>query len=152
MAFSVLLQTHNQAERKIMESKKEALLKEASENSLIGSRLQEKLAELDSIKPHPYGTIHAAREVYSEAGIGGFWKGIIPTLVMVCNPSIQFMIYESSLKHLKEKRAANNKHGLKNVSALEVQGVCARCLGKTWGNCNNIPTAGCHGKVCRNGS
>lgn len=114
------MQTHTQAERKIMESKKEALLREASENSLIGSGLQEKLAELDAIKPRPYGTIHAVREVYTEAGIGGFWKGIIPTLIMVCNPSIQFMIYESSLKRLKEKRAADKKHGLKNVSALEV--------------------------------
>lgn len=113
------MQTHTQAERKIMESKKEALLKEASENGLIGSTLQEKLDELESTKPHPYGTIHAAREVYTEAGIRGFWKGIIPTLIMVCNPSIQFMIYETSLKRLKEKRSAN-KHGLKNVSALEV--------------------------------
>ncbi|XVE90917.1 hypothetical protein DITRI_Ditri20bG0114600 [Diplodiscus trichospermus] len=114
------MQTHTQAERKITESKKEALLKEASENSLVASRLKDKLAELDSTKPRPYGTIHAVREVYTEAGIRGFWKGIIPTLVMVCNPSIQFMIYESSLKRLKEKRAANNKHGLKNISALEV--------------------------------
>ncbi|CAK9178251.1 unnamed protein product [Ilex paraguariensis] len=38
---------------------------------------------------------------------------------MVCNPSIQFMIYESSLKHLKAKRTAN-KQGLKNATALEV--------------------------------
>ncbi|KAK6228816.1 Mitochondrial substrate/solute carrier - like 10 [Theobroma cacao] len=114
------MQTHTQAERKIAELKREALLREASENSLISSRLQDKLAELDSTKPHPYGTIQAAHEVYTEAGIRGFWKGIIPTLIMVCNPSIQFMIYESSLKRLKEKRAANNKHGLKNVTALEV--------------------------------
>lgn len=42
-----------------MESKKEALLKEASENSLTVSRLEDKLAELDSTKPHPYGTIQA---------------------------------------------------------------------------------------------
>ncbi|TXG51820.1 hypothetical protein EZV62_020989 [Acer yangbiense] len=110
--------THTQAERKIMEGKKEALMREASESS-SGSTLHEKLAQLDSIKPRPYGTWHAACEVYSEAGVAGFWKGIIPTLIMVCNPSIQFMIYESSLKHLREKRAAS-KLGLKSVSALEV--------------------------------
>ncbi|GMH06709.1 hypothetical protein Nepgr_008549 [Nepenthes gracilis] len=114
------MQTHTQAEKKIMEGKREALLKQASENGLVGSsELQDKLAELDSLKSNPYGTPHAAREVYNEAGILGFWKGIIPTLVMVCNPSIQFMIYETSLKSLKEKRAAN-KQGLKNVTALEV--------------------------------
>ncbi|OMO66659.1 hypothetical protein CCACVL1_21032, partial [Corchorus capsularis] len=113
------MQTQTQAERKIMESKREALMREATENGFTASILQEKLDELDSTKPHPYGTIHAAREIYSEAGIRGFWKGIIPTLIMVCNPSIQFMIYETSLKRLKEKRAAN-KQGVKNVTALEV--------------------------------
>ncbi|WCJ44811.1 Mitochondrial substrate carrier family protein [Euphorbia peplus] len=113
------MQTHTQAERKIMEGKKEALMKEASESGLAGSALYDKLDELDSTKPHPYGTLHAASEVYNEAGITGFWKGVIPTLMMVCNPSIQFMIYETSLKHLREKRYAN-KQGNKSVSALEV--------------------------------
>uniref|UniRef100_A0A0R0IEL9 Peroxisomal nicotinamide adenine dinucleotide carrier n=1 Tax=Glycine max TaxID=3847 RepID=A0A0R0IEL9_SOYBN len=60
-----------------------------------------------------------ANEVYNEAGIVGFWKGVIPALIMVCNPSIQFMIYESSLKHLREKRAAK-KQGNTSISALEV--------------------------------
>ena len=35
---------------------------------------------------------------------------------MVCNPSIQFMIYETSLKHLRAKRAAYKDR----ISALEV--------------------------------
>ncbi|MED6135173.1 hypothetical protein PIB30_043791 [Stylosanthes scabra] len=110
------MQTHTQAERKIMEEKKEALRRAASESSLAGSILREKLAELDSKKPLPYGTLHAANEVYSEAGIIGFWKGVIPALIMVCNPSIQFMIYESSLKRLKARSA--KKQG--SVTALEV--------------------------------
>ncbi|XAR64314.1 hypothetical protein NMG60_11024600 [Bertholletia excelsa] len=113
------MQTRTQAERKIMEAKREALLVESSENNLLDSSLQNKLAELDSIKPHPYGTLHAAHEVYNEAGITGFWKGIIPTLIMVCNPSIQFMIYETSLKHLKAKRSSD-KGGRTNVTAIEV--------------------------------
>ncbi|XP_043815229.1 peroxisomal nicotinamide adenine dinucleotide carrier isoform X6 [Manihot esculenta] len=77
------MQTHTQAERKIMEGKKEVLIREASESGLQGSDLQDKLAELDSIKPCPYGTLHAACEVFNEAGITGFWKGIFPTLIMV---------------------------------------------------------------------
>lgn len=77
------MQTHTQAERKIMEAKREALLMEASERNFIGSTLQDKLAQLDSTKPRAYRTLHAAREVYNEAGIIGFWKGIIPTLIMV---------------------------------------------------------------------
>ncbi|XP_071719812.1 peroxisomal nicotinamide adenine dinucleotide carrier-like [Rutidosis leptorrhynchoides] len=113
------MQTHTQAEQKILEAKKEALTRELSESSLIGSSLQDMLRELDSIKPNPYGTLHAAYEVYNEAGIRGFWKGIVPTLIMVCNPSIQFMIYETSLKYLKNKRA-EKKQSPKSVSALEV--------------------------------
>nr|GMD43537.1 peroxisomal nicotinamide adenine dinucleotide carrier-like [Ipomoea batatas] len=111
------MQTHTQAERKIVEAKRETLLKEASENDLLRSSLPEKLAELDSLKPHPYGTFHAALEVYNESGIIGFWKGVIPALIMVSNPSIQFMIYETSLKHLRTKR---NKQNTETVSALEV--------------------------------
>jgi hypothetical protein len=42
-----------------MEERKEVLLREASESGLIDSTLQEKLAELDSEKPRPYGTLHA---------------------------------------------------------------------------------------------
>ncbi|KAG4992906.1 hypothetical protein JHK87_026363 [Glycine soja] len=116
--MQVLSDTHTQAQRKIMEEKKEALRKAASESTIADSTLQDKLAELNSIKPRPYGTIHAANEVYNEAGIVGFWKGVIPALIMVCNPSIQFMIYESSLKHLREKRAAK-KQGNTSISALE---------------------------------
>lgn len=54
-----LFQTHTQAERKIIEDRKDALLKEASESCLISSTLQDKLAELDSLKPRPYGTLQA---------------------------------------------------------------------------------------------
>ncbi|KAL3828847.1 hypothetical protein ACJIZ3_017649 [Penstemon smallii] len=113
------MQTHTQAERKIMEAKREALIKEASRNVLSHSSLSDQLAAFDSIKPRPYGTFQAVGEVYNESGIAGFWKGIIPTLIMVCNPSIQFMIYESLLKHLRTKRAVI-KQGSKNITALEI--------------------------------
>ncbi|KAJ4958689.1 hypothetical protein NE237_025800 [Protea cynaroides] len=117
------MQTHTQAEMKIMEAKRVAFLREAAAtaptSSTDASPLQNNLTQLDLIKPRPYGTAQAVKEVYSEAGIKGFWKGLIPTLVMVCNPSIQFMIYESLLKHLRAKRAAT-KQGSTVVSALEV--------------------------------
>lgn len=56
---TIHFQTYTQAERKIVEAKKEALLKEASENAVLGSSLTSQLAELDSIKPRPYGTFQA---------------------------------------------------------------------------------------------
>lgn len=63
MTFFVWLKTHTQAERKIMEGKREALVKEALESS-TGSTLQDKLAELDLIKPRPYGTFPVVRSNY----------------------------------------------------------------------------------------
>ncbi|XP_047089894.1 peroxisomal nicotinamide adenine dinucleotide carrier-like [Lolium rigidum] len=113
------MQTHTQAERKMIESKRELLLKEISRaNSVDVSILKDRLAKLDSEKPHPYGTIQAVREVYRESGIRGFWKGLVPTLIMVCNPSIQFMIFETLSKRLRSKRAKQLPK--KNITAMEV--------------------------------
>lgn len=125
------MQTHTQAERKIVEAKRETLLKEASQSVLTASSLELQLAELDLLKPQPYGTLHAAREVYNESGVTGFWKGVIPSLIMVSNPSIQFMIIESLSKQLRAKRAAKKKDE-QNITALEifVIGACAK-LGAT---------------------
>ncbi|ERN09708.1 hypothetical protein AMTRI_Chr08g159960 [Amborella trichopoda] len=71
-----------------------------------------------AIEPLPFGTSHAVQEVYGEAGVWGFWKGVVPTLIMVSNPSIQFMLYETLLKQLKKKRALNKDND--GVSALEI--------------------------------
>jgi len=65
------------------------------------------------------GPIDTVKDLYNEAGVLGFWKGVFPTLIMVSNPSIQFMIYESLLKKVTEKRVVNSR-GLKHVSATEV--------------------------------
>lgn len=67
-------------------------------------------------EPPPYGTVRAIQEVYDEAGVLGFWKGLFPTLIMVSNPSIQFMLYETMLKKLKKRRASSNN----GVTALEI--------------------------------
>ncbi|XP_010534563.1 PREDICTED: peroxisomal nicotinamide adenine dinucleotide carrier [Tarenaya hassleriana] len=72
---------------------------------------------LAAADPRPFGTFNAIQEVYDEAGVTGFWKGVIPTLIMVSNPSIQFMLYETMLTKLKKKRASK---GSNSVTALEV--------------------------------
>nr|CAB3496403.1 unnamed protein product [Digitaria exilis] len=59
------------------------------------------------------------QELYKEAGVFGFWKGVIPALIMVSNPAIQFMLYETLLKKLKKRRASNLK-GADGLSALEI--------------------------------
>lgn len=114
------MQTHTQAERKMIDSKRELLLKEISRsNSMDVSVLKDRLAKLDSEKPLPYGTLQAIREVYRESGISGFWKGLVPTLIMVCNPSIQFMIYETLAKRLRSKQS-RKQLPKKNITAMEV--------------------------------
>ncbi|KAJ1426399.1 Mitochondrial substrate/solute carrier [Sesbania bispinosa] len=59
------------------------------------------------------------QEVYDEAGVWGFWKGVLPTLIMVSNPSIQFMLYETMLAKLKKRRARSKKDST-GVTALEI--------------------------------
>ncbi|XP_020581057.1 peroxisomal nicotinamide adenine dinucleotide carrier [Phalaenopsis equestris] len=70
-------------------------------------------------EPSHYGMLDVIRELYSEAGLVGLWKGVIPTLIMVSNPAIQFMLYETMLKKLKKKRASNMK-GAEGLTAVEI--------------------------------
>ncbi|KAL3820167.1 hypothetical protein ACJIZ3_006072 [Penstemon smallii] len=74
---------------------------------------------LATAEPPPYGTSNAVQELYDEGGVLGFWKGVFPTLIMVSNPSIQFMLYETFLKKLKRRRASSSK-GSNDVTALEI--------------------------------
>ncbi|XP_020211617.1 peroxisomal nicotinamide adenine dinucleotide carrier [Cajanus cajan] len=74
---------------------------------------------LSAVEPLPYGTSHVIQEIFDEAGIWGFWKGVLPTLIMVSNPSIQFMLYESMLAKLRKRRSLNQK-GSNGVTAVEI--------------------------------
>ncbi|KAK1320230.1 Peroxisomal nicotinamide adenine dinucleotide carrier [Acorus calamus] len=72
-----------------------------------------------SIEHPPYGTSHAVQEVYDEAGVWGFWKGVFPTLIMVvCDVSV---VHRSAI-HLysscsEEKTCLEGDWG---VTAIEV--------------------------------
>lgn len=121
------MQTQAQAQKRFLEVKGLGRDRDSSDmkallvdyTTLLEPSAPEKSIELGLQGAHSYGTGHAVKDLYNEAGIKGSWKGVIPGLIMVCNPSIQFMIYESLLKRLKAKRALN-KHSLENVSAIEV--------------------------------
>ncbi|KAF5203915.1 Peroxisomal nicotinamide adenine dinucleotide carrier [Thalictrum thalictroides] len=100
-----------------MQTYRKASTKEKPTRSL--SNISEDDVQISAVEPPPFGTGHAVQEVYDEAGILGFWKGVFPTLIMVSNPSIQFMLYETLLKKLKARRALSVK-GNSGVTALEV--------------------------------
>ncbi|RDX76640.1 Peroxisomal nicotinamide adenine dinucleotide carrier [Mucuna pruriens] len=74
---------------------------------------------LPANEPLPYGISHVIQEIYGEAGIWGFWKGVLPTLIMVSNPSIQFMLYEAMLTKLRKRRAWSMSSS-NGVTALEI--------------------------------
>ena len=40
------------------------------------------------------GLAAAARQVMAESGLAGFWKGVLPSLIMVSNPAISYMLFE----------------------------------------------------------
>ncbi|XP_021295589.1 peroxisomal nicotinamide adenine dinucleotide carrier [Herrania umbratica] len=99
-----------------MQTHKKILKKDHSDRSTT-TAVEETV--LSVIEPLPYGTSHVIQEVYDEAGFWGFWKGVFPSLIMVSNPSIQFMLYETMLKKLKKRRSLRKK-GNNGITALEI--------------------------------
>eukprot|EP01119_Soliformovum_irregulare_P019387 TRINITY_DN6123_c0_g1_i2.p1 TRINITY_DN6123_c0_g1~~TRINITY_DN6123_c0_g1_i2.p1 ORF type:complete len:172 (+),score=34.88 TRINITY_DN6123_c0_g1_i2:122-637(+) len=44
-------------------------------------------------------TLDAAKKIFQEEGIAGFWAGIIPALILVSNPTIQYVVFERLKVH-----------------------------------------------------
>lgn len=61
--------------------------------------LQKKAEEGQTSKP-AQGPISVARDIWSESGILGFWRGCLPSLIMVSNPTVNYMFYEWLLARL----------------------------------------------------
>jgi len=56
------------------------------------------------------GASESVRDIYAESGVMGFWRGVVPTLVMVTNPTVQYMLYEWLKARLAERKASQRKH------------------------------------------
>ncbi|CEG35322.1 mitochondrial carrier family [Plasmopara halstedii] len=70
--------------------------------------------------PRQRTLIGIAREIYAENGLRTFWKGFIPSLVLVSNPSINYTIfYKLKLQLQQFKMAANNTKRVSSLTALE---------------------------------
>jgi len=41
------------------------------------------------------GVLSIVRDIYVSEGLGAFFKGVIPNIILVVNPIINFMVYES---------------------------------------------------------
>ena len=40
------------------------------------------------------GVFDAIKKIHAEEGFGGFYRGLVPSLILVSNPAIQFVVYE----------------------------------------------------------
>lgn len=60
------------------------------------------------------------KEIYAEDGLLSFWKGFIPSLVLVSNPSINFTVFDKlKLRLQTSKMAAANGTRLASLTAWE---------------------------------
>jgi solute carrier family 25 (peroxisomal adenine nucleotide transporter), member 17 len=44
-----------------------------------------------------------AKEIYNEEGIAAFYNGVLPGMILVVNPIVNFVVYESVVNLLKGK-------------------------------------------------
>lgn len=53
--------------------------------------------------------LSVVRSIWQENGPRGFWSGIVPALVLVVNPAIQYLIYEQLLRLMRRWKEARGK-------------------------------------------
>ncbi|XP_061997357.1 peroxisomal nicotinamide adenine dinucleotide carrier [Rosa rugosa] len=100
--------TRMQTHRKTSKSQPDQMLSTDPDEAIVAAA-----------EPPPFGTSHAVQEVYDEGGFFSFWRGVFPTLIMVSNPSMQFMLYETMLNKLKKRRALSKKNN-NGITAVEI--------------------------------
>jgi adenine nucleotide transporter 17 len=64
---------------------------------------------MEGRKGTPLSSSAVVRAVFSESGVRGFWAGLLPSLVLISNPTIQYALYEQLLRAMravKRRRAA----------------------------------------------
>ena len=55
------------------------------------------------------GVFDVIKDIYTNEGIAGFFKGTIPNLILVTNPMINFVIYEAVKKNAIKKFGSERK-------------------------------------------
>uniref|UniRef100_A0A7S0YCV8 Uncharacterized protein n=1 Tax=Polytomella parva TaxID=51329 RepID=A0A7S0YCV8_9CHLO len=53
--------------------------------------------------PTSFATV--AKLVFGESGILGFWKGLLPSMILLANPAVQYMLYEQILGLFRKWKA-----------------------------------------------
>lgn len=60
----------------------------------VSPRLRQSLTHLRAVAGPYRGLTHAVKQIAKEEGIRGFYKGLLPSLLLVSHGAIQFMVYE----------------------------------------------------------
>lgn len=68
------------------------------------------------------GVLQAARKIVADEGVSALYKGLLPALMLVSNPAIQFACYEQLSGRLLALRAVQNRKRLARALAKAVQG------------------------------
>jgi solute carrier family 25 (peroxisomal adenine nucleotide transporter), member 17 len=79
-----------------------------------------------------------AREIYHDEGLKAFYNGVLPGMILVVNPIINFVVYESVVKVLKGKSDKNPKM---------IHIFLASCLGKLLATLATYPILTCRVKL-----
>ena len=43
-------------------------------------------------RPKQKGILQVIQEIYQEGGLKAFWNGLVPSLILVINPALQYMV------------------------------------------------------------
>mmetsp|Transcript_6466 Transcript_6466/g.18649 ORF Transcript_6466/g.18649 Transcript_6466/m.18649 type:complete len:335 (+) Transcript_6466:204-1208(+) len=78
----------------------------------------------------PAGPLLVARDIAHTDGVLGFWKGVLPALVMVCNPTVQYVLFEWLLARLRDARTKAGRKGGPTAGQIFGIGAVAK-LGAT---------------------
>jgi adenine nucleotide transporter 17 len=89
-------------------------------------------------------TLSVVRQMYQDQGLGGFFKGLAPSMIMVINPTIQYILYESlvarALEWQRNSRAVQaharlgaRPAGSQSAAAAAVQRHSSAAAGGTGG-------------------
>lgn len=69
---------------------------------------KEALDDSTASKPRQKTTLDAVREIFAEEGLQGFFKGVVPALILVINPIIQYTVFEKLKASIEKTRKLSN--------------------------------------------
>ncbi|KAI9329741.1 mitochondrial carrier domain-containing protein [Obelidium mucronatum] len=72
-------------------------------------------------------TLQTISKIYKEEGITGFWKGIIPALILVINPIIQYTVFERLKDIMQTRRTAKGGGALTGFDFFLLGAVSKLC-------------------------